>query len=757
MATEKIPLVSVIVPMFNAAKFISQGLESLLYQTMQDFEVLVVDDFSTDNSLEVVESFKEKFGERLRIINLPKNTGMPGLTRNVGIQSARGKYIAFLDANDLFTKTALEELSTLAEESQADVVHLKDSFRLFKGKKISVDDPRLTDFGALTNPKNFSFTEWRRPVLPRPKPLEAPALEPEYLAPRLNSWVKWKYRLDACANFCRREFLISNQIFFPEMPELEAHVFNFACLCLAKNFLCAPNVVYIARPRIDLNEGDNVQAVEKYFHKWLAVLNVGFNELEKFMDRISFFQNQMNYRYAVVGFFFRYVIDCEIIRKYPADYSPLIYQISKEAFKADNAALTAYLFNIINVQRLQLMKAQKEKDSARQAEEHELKRAPSTSEEKIPLVSIVIPMFNSAKFISQTLESLLYQTLIDFEVIVVDDCSTDNGVEVVESFKKKFADFLGVKLTVIKLSQNTGTPGLPRNIGIQFARGKYVAFLDSDDLFTKTALEELSTLAENYSADVVRLQKNFVLWEGKSRSADDPLMTNFEELTNPKNLTAVLRSDKIVDAPTLETEDISKRINEWLGSATKNFWAAGLLFWRREFLTDNKILFSDIYTCEDAPFAFEGLCLAEKFLVAPNCVYIVRPRENSLFQTTTEAALENNLHKRIGSMKNLLGEIERITSKIPLLAKNAAYRRAVSDWFINYGFSLTKNIYEKHSISELNEIIKREFKPADAIFGAYMFNAVNLQLSEIAELEKKVAELEEIEKIRTSTPRNLFY
>ncbi len=56
---------------------------------------------------------------------------------------------------------------------------------------------------------------------------------------------------------------------------------------------------------------------------------------------------------------------------------------------------------------------------------------------KIPMVSVIIPMFNSAKFIPQTLESLCYQTMRDFEVVVVDDCSTDNSVEVVESFAER--------------------------------------------------------------------------------------------------------------------------------------------------------------------------------------------------------------------------------------------------------------------------------------------------------------------------------
>ena len=65
----------------------------------------------------------------------------------------------------------------------------------------------------------------------------------------------------------------------------------------------------------------------------------------------------------------------------------------------------------------------------------EAKSSPATVTDKIPLVSVIIPMYNSAKFITQTLESLAYQTMRDFEVVVVDDCSTDNSVEVVEAFK----------------------------------------------------------------------------------------------------------------------------------------------------------------------------------------------------------------------------------------------------------------------------------------------------------------------------------
>ena len=98
-----------------------------------------------------------------------------------------------------------------------------------------------------------------------------------------------------------------------------------------------------------------------------------------------------------------------------------------------------------------------------------------------PAISVIIPMYNVEKYIGQCLGSLLSQTFQDFEAIVVDDCSTDNSVAEVEKFLPKLND----RLKLIKLNKNSGGVGIPRNVGIQLAHGKYIAFLDSDDLFLK--------------------------------------------------------------------------------------------------------------------------------------------------------------------------------------------------------------------------------------------------------------------------------
>ena len=85
--------VSVILPVFNAEKFLGECLESILNQTLKDFEVIIVDDCSTDNSIVVAENFLERFGGRLKIISLPKNTGGGALPRNVGLDFARGNKV----------------------------------------------------------------------------------------------------------------------------------------------------------------------------------------------------------------------------------------------------------------------------------------------------------------------------------------------------------------------------------------------------------------------------------------------------------------------------------------------------------------------------------------------------------------------------------------------------------------------------------------------------------------------------------------
>lgn len=103
--------------------------------------------------------------------------------------------------------------------------------------------------------------------------------------------------------------------------------------------------------------------------------------------------------------------------------------------------------------------------------------------ESYGLVSIIIPNFNSQKYIRETLKSIYFQSYSDFEIIVIDDCSNDDSV----NFIKKL-DFIDNRLKLHVLKKNNGRPAIPRNYGITQARGKYIAFMDSDDMWHKEKL-----------------------------------------------------------------------------------------------------------------------------------------------------------------------------------------------------------------------------------------------------------------------------
>lgn len=111
--------VSIIVPMYNAEKFIGKTIESVLAQTYQNWEMLIMNDVSTDNSLAIVSMYAKK-DERIKIVNTEKNVGVVK-GRNFLIDLASGKYIAFLDADDYWHNEKLEKQIKFMKEKNASI------------------------------------------------------------------------------------------------------------------------------------------------------------------------------------------------------------------------------------------------------------------------------------------------------------------------------------------------------------------------------------------------------------------------------------------------------------------------------------------------------------------------------------------------------------------------------------------------------------------------------------------------------------
>ena len=124
---EGIITTSIIIPVYQAEQTLGKTLDSILAQTCQDYEVIIVDDGSTDGSSQVYEAYSGRL-PACRIVR-QKNSGVSA-ARNNGIQQASGKYILFLDSDDLLRKTTLESMIRTAEEQNADLVI--GNYALFK-------------------------------------------------------------------------------------------------------------------------------------------------------------------------------------------------------------------------------------------------------------------------------------------------------------------------------------------------------------------------------------------------------------------------------------------------------------------------------------------------------------------------------------------------------------------------------------------------------------------------------------------------
>ena len=102
------PQVSIIMPCHNGEKYIRESIESVISQTFKDWELLIIDDNSTDNSVFIIESYTKQ-DERIRLYHTEKSTGFPATPRNVGISNAQCRFIAFLDCDDIWLPTKLEK------------------------------------------------------------------------------------------------------------------------------------------------------------------------------------------------------------------------------------------------------------------------------------------------------------------------------------------------------------------------------------------------------------------------------------------------------------------------------------------------------------------------------------------------------------------------------------------------------------------------------------------------------------------------
>lgn len=150
-------MISIIIPVYNCEDYLYVCLKSVLKQTYSEFEVICVNDCSTDSSLEILDYFA-KIDDRIKIFNNGKNRGS-SYSRNIGLKHAKGDYIFFLDSDDWISFNTLEELSKNAKSNDSDLVFYK--LARFNDRKFILTQPAFdlsSYFDKNTDFNNFSFT-----------------------------------------------------------------------------------------------------------------------------------------------------------------------------------------------------------------------------------------------------------------------------------------------------------------------------------------------------------------------------------------------------------------------------------------------------------------------------------------------------------------------------------------------------------------------------------------------------------------------
>lgn len=215
------------------------------------------------------------------------------------------------------------------------------------------------------------------------------------------------------------------------------------------------------------------------------------------------------------------------------------------------------------------------------------------------LISVIIPVYNVEEYLRECVDSVLNQTFRDFEIILVDDGSTDSSGDICDEYVEK-----DERVTVIH--QKNGGLSVARNTGLSEANGKYVYFLDSDDYISENALATLLNIAENDNSDIV-------FFDAISFADTDDFTVNQNYIRKNKYLT-----------------DNGYDIFASMVQCKEFHSAVPLLFISKQLLLDSSIKFVPGILYEDMVFTYQIFCSAETVSQCSRALYHRRYRKDSI-------------------------------------------------------------------------------------------------------------------------------
>jgi glycosyltransferase involved in cell wall biosynthesis len=435
------PLISVIIPVFNGAATIGATIQSVLDQTCQDFEILVIDDGSIDDTLGCLEVIQD---DRLWVYSY-ENAGV-STSRNRGIQLAIGRYCTFLDADDCWTPEKLQAQCNALIASQswpsggASVAYSWVDYIDAQGDPLRPGSHITVNGEALAHLLLVNFLENGSNLLVKTHV----ARQVGGFDPAMTQAEDWDYalRLAWAAHFvCVPQAQVLYRLLPLSASAQVSQTESSCCLVLDRAFARLPQVFQALRPDSFAN-----------LYRYLAyrTLTSAWSP-DRCRQALTYIQN---------------VIDLDPLVQ-PETYQSLIRACLTHIHLPRSAANRLYPEDQCDFSVLF----------------QETKSSP------YPLVSVIIPVYNGAKTIEETIASVQAQTLRDWEIILIDDGSTDETAAIVEA--------IGDPRIHVYRYPNAGQ-GEGRNRGACHATGEFFAFLDADDLWSADKLERMVKAIGDY-------------------------------------------------------------------------------------------------------------------------------------------------------------------------------------------------------------------------------------------------------------------
>lgn len=227
-------------------------------------------------------------------------------------------------------------------------------------------------------------------------------------------------------------------------------------------------------------------------------------------------------------------------------------------------------------------------------------------DDDIPLISIIIPIYNSYKLIGRCLKSLENQTNKNFEVIFIDDCSTDNSYE---NLKEKLREF-SFDYQIHRNHKNSG-PGISRNNGIENSRAKYLTFIDSDDYVSETFIEKIENIIKENNPDAI-------------------IVDFYREINNKYNVRDSLPLKENNILTTMDTLALSKGM----------CWGK---VYKKSIIDSNNITFPSLIRSEDLAFSKVYLSKCKEVYYLREPLYYYVDNNQSIMHTKSTMDISNNI------------------------------------------------------------------------------------------------------------------